>query len=57
MAKVNASLMIEDVMKSKLESIAEKEGLAYADLCRIIFFNYIKDYEKEYGVIDFNVSK
>lgn len=57
MAKVNTGLKIEDVMKAKLEFIAEKEGLAYADLCRIIFFNYIKEYEKEHGVIDFNVGK
>jgi len=57
LAKVNAGLKIEDVMKSKLEFIAEKEGLAYADLCRIIFFNYIKEYEKEHGTIKTNLDK
>lgn len=57
MAKVNAGLKIEDVMKFKLEFIAEKEGLAYADLCRIIFFNYIKEYEKDYGAIQTDTNK
>lgn len=57
MAKVNSGFKMEDTIRYKLDIIAEQEGLSYADLCRIILYNYIKDYEKERGVIDLNRNK
>jgi len=52
MGKINAGLKIEEIIKKKLEYIAQDEGISYADLSRMIIFNYIQEYEKKKGKID-----
>jgi len=51
MAKVPVNTKVESEMKTKLEIIARKSSLSYADVVRIALFEYISRFEKATGKI------
>lgn len=51
MAKVNINVKIESEMKAKMEIIADKESVSYADAVKFALLCYIKEFEKNNGFI------
>jgi hypothetical protein len=52
MPKVPVNSKIEPTMKAKLEIIAKKSSISYADAVRIALMEHIHKYEKANGKID-----